>query len=84
MGELVGDIACVPADEIEIPRLPERPGMVSKSSHGVAGLEFPLVHDVRQKIHLSGEEEMRVVRHDDIAQELKIQRTTDCVEDFQD
>ena len=44
IGEFVGNVATMPANEIEIARLPKRPMATAALLDGVAGLEFPLMH----------------------------------------
>jgi len=78
--EFFGDISGASANGIEIARLPERAGMVAIVLDGVTPFEFPLMHDVGQRVRAGHEEQMTMVRHHDVAEQKETDGTANSAE----
>jgi len=51
--------------------------------YGIASFEFPLVKDVREGFRASGEHQVGVVRHYDIAEKKESLGAADIIEDVE-
>jgi len=82
--KFIGNVATVPANEIEIARLPKRTLFAAPLLDGMPGLEFPLMHEHRNRLRPTDKEKMCVIRHDDVTQNKEVVGCPQGVEDCQE